>query len=87
MGALYSRITPSEAAEKPAGEWQEMEMILYKRHLTAVLNGKTIIDNQPVKGVTGGAMSSEEFLPGPIYLQGDHGEVSCRNIVLTPIKE
>ncbi len=87
MGALYSRITPSEAAEKPAGEWQEMEMILYKRHLTVVLNGKTIIDNQPVKGVTGGAMSSDEFKPGPIYLQGDHGEVSYRNIVLTPIEE
>lgn len=87
MGALYSRITPSEAAEKPAGEWQDMEMILYKRHLTVVLNGKTIIDNQPVKGVTGGAMGSDDFAPGPIYLQGDHGEVSYRNIVLTPIKE
>ena len=87
MGALYSRITPSEAAEKPAGEWQEMEMTLYKRYLTVVLNGKTIIDNQPVQGVTGGAMSSDEFIPGPIYLQGDHGEVSYRNIVLTPIAE
>ncbi|MDX2432896.1 MAG: DUF1080 domain-containing protein, partial [Bacteroides sp.] len=64
MGALYSRITPSEAAERPAGEWQEMEMILYKRHLTVVLNGKTIIDNKPVEGITGGAMSSDEFVPG-----------------------
>lgn len=87
MGGLYSRITPSEAAEKPAGEWQEMEMTLYKRHLTVVLNGKTIIDNQPVKGVTGGALTSDEFIPGPLYLQGDHGEVSYRNIVLTPIEE
>ncbi len=87
MGALYSRITPSEAAEKPSGEWQEMEMTLYKRFLTVVLNGKTIIKNQPVKGVTGGAMTSDEFIPGPIYLQGDHGEVSYRNIVLTPILE
>lgn len=85
MGGLYSRITPSEAAEKPAGEWQEMEMTLYKRHLTVVLNGKTIIDNQPVKGVTGGAMTADEFIPGPIYLQGDHGVVSYRNIVLMPI--
>ncbi len=52
-----------------------------------MLNGNTIIDNQPVKGVTGGAMNSNDFAPGPIYLQGDHGEVSYRNIVLTPIKE
>jgi len=62
-----------------------MEMTLYKRHLTVVLNGKVIIKNQPVKGVTGGALSSDEFVPGPIYLQGDHGKVSYRNIVLTPI--
>lgn len=85
MGALYSRIKPSEAAEKPAGEWQSMDITLCKRHVTVVLNGKTIIDNQPVKGVTGGAMSADEFVPGPIYLQGDHGAVSYRNIVLTPI--
>lgn len=87
MGALYSRITPSEAAEKPAGEWQKMDITLFKRYLTVKLNGKTIIDNQPVKGVTGGALTSDQFSPGPILLQGDHGKVSYRNIVLTPIVE
>ena len=85
MGALYSRITPSVAAEKPAGEWQTMEATLVDRHLTVVLNGKTIIDNQPVLGCTGGAMWSDESRPGPIYLQGDHGPVSYRNIVLKPV--
>ena len=85
MGGLYSRITPLVAAEKPAGEWQEMDITLYQRHLTVVLNGKILIDNQPVKGVTGGAMTSNEFSPGPIYLQGDHGKVSYRKLVLTPI--
>ncbi len=87
MGGLYSRITPSEAAEKPAGEWQKMDITLFKRHLTVKLNGKTIIDKQPVKGVTGGALTSDQFSPGPILLQGDHGTVSYRNIVLTPITE
>lgn len=85
MGGLYSRITPSEAAEKPAGEWQTMDITLYKRYLTVKLNGITIIDNQPVKGVTGGALTSDQFVPGPILLQGDHGKVSYRNIVLRPI--
>ncbi len=85
MGALYSRIVPLLAAEKPAGEWQEMDITLYKRHLTVLLNGKMIIDNQPVRGVTGGAMTADEFIPGPIYLQGDHGNVSYRNMVLIPI--
>jgi hypothetical protein len=85
LGAIYSRITPSEAAEKPAGQWQAMDMILCDRHVTVVLNGKTIIDNQPLYGVTGGALTADEFKPGPIYLQGDHGPVSFRNIVLQPI--
>jgi hypothetical protein len=86
MGALYSRVTPSHAAEKPAGEWQTMEIILYKRHVTVILNGKKIIDNQPAYGPTGGAIIADVFKPGPIYLQGDHGKVSYRNILLTPIK-
>ncbi len=85
MGALYSRITPSVAAERPAGTWQTMDMTLVDRHLTVVLNGTTIIDNQPVLGPTGGALHSDVFAPGPIYLQGDHGVVSFRNFVLTPI--
>ena len=87
MGGLYSRVKPSEAAEKPAGEWQTMDITLYNHHVTVVLNGKKILDNAPVLGVTGGAMTADEFSPGPIYLQGDHGKVLYRNIVLTPIME
>jgi len=85
MGALYSRIEPSVNAEKPAGEWQSMDITLHQRHLTVILNGTTIIDNQPVLGVTGGAMTADEFSEGPIYLQGDHGRILYRNLVLTPI--
>lgn len=85
MGALYSRITPSVNAEKPIGVWQTMDITLVDRHLTVILNGKTIIDNQPVLGCTGGALSSDEFKPGPIFLQGDHTNVDYQNMVLTPV--
>ena len=85
MGAIYSRITPSVAAEKPAGQWQDVDITLCDRHATVVLNGKTIIDNQPLLGVTGGALTADEFIPGPIYLQGDHGKVMYRKMVLKPI--
>jgi hypothetical protein len=85
MGALYSRITPSVAAEKAIGEWQTLDITLVDRHLTVILNGKTIIDNAPVLGCTGGAISSDEFKPGPIYLQGDHTNVDYRNMVLRPV--
>ena len=87
MGAVYSRITPTVAAEKPGGSWQSLDITLYKRHVTVLLNGKKIIDNQPVHGPTGGAIISDVFAPGPIYLQGDHGNVSYRNLVLRPIKK
>ncbi|OGB98676.1 glycosyl hydrolase, partial [candidate division KSB1 bacterium RBG_16_48_16] len=85
MGAIYSRITPTVAAEKPAGQWQELDITLCDRHVAVVLNGVKIIDNRPLFGVTGGALSADEFAPGPIYFQGDHGKVLYRNIVLTPI--
>jgi hypothetical protein len=85
MGALYSRITPSVAAEKPVGEWQTLDITLVDRHLTVILNGQTIIDNQPVLGCTGGALTSDEFKPGPIYLQGDHTNVDYRNMALRPV--
>jgi Domain of Unknown Function (DUF1080) len=85
MGALYSRIKPTVNAEKPAGSWQSLDITLCDRHLTVILNGIKIIDNQPVYGPTGGAIKSDVFSPGPVYLQGDHGKVLYRNIILTPV--
>ena len=85
MGAIYSRITPSEAVEKKAGEWQTLNITLVDRHATVVLNGKTIIDNQPILGCTGGALWSDPFRPGPIYFQGDHSGVNYRNMILRPV--
>jgi hypothetical protein len=85
MGAVYSRITPVVSAEKPAGTWQSFDITLCDRHISVILNGIKIIDNQPVYGPTGGAIISDVFAPGPIYLQGDHRAVQYRNIVLTPI--
>ena len=84
MGAIYSRIKPMVAAEKPAGEWQTLDMTLVDRHVTVELNGKRIIDNQPVMGCTGGALWSDVSKPGPIYLQGDHTGIAYRNVVLKP---
>jgi hypothetical protein len=85
LGALYGRITPSETAERKPNEWQNLDITLCDRYVTVILNGKKIIDNQPAMGCTGGAMTSDEFAPGPIYLQGDHTDVDYRNMVLTPI--
>jgi hypothetical protein len=85
MGGIYSRVTPRVNAEKPAGQWQSLNITLVNRHVTIVLNDKVIIDNEPLLGCTGGALWSDESKPGPIYLQGDHTGIKYRSIVLTPI--
>jgi hypothetical protein len=85
MGAVYSRIKPTTSAEKPAGEWQTMDITFVNRHVTVILNGTRIIDNQPVAGCTGGALWSDVSRPGPIYLQGDHTGIEYRNLVLRPV--
>ncbi|MBQ6328048.1 MAG: DUF1080 domain-containing protein [Kiritimatiellae bacterium] len=84
MAAYYGRVAPSVSAEKAPGEWQHVDVTLYRRHMTVVLNGVKIIDNAPVTGVTGGALDSNEFVPGPIYLQGDHSDADYRNMILRP---
>ncbi|HOX55742.1 MAG TPA: DUF1080 domain-containing protein [Candidatus Paceibacterota bacterium] len=86
MGAIYSRLQPAVSAEKPAGEWQALDITLLDRHVTIILNGKTIIANQPLLGCTGGALWSDVSRPGPILLQGDHTSVEYRNLVLRPVR-
>jgi hypothetical protein len=84
-GALYSRIIPSENASKPAGEWQVYDIRLVGRQVTVVLNDKKIIDKGEIEGLTAIASDPYEGEPGPLILQGDHGSVEFREIVLTPL--
>ena len=62
-----------------------MTVVFANRHITVVLNGVTIIDDQPVMGITGGAIDANEFVPGPLYIQGDHTDADYRNMILTPV--
>ncbi|HEY5913701.1 MAG TPA: DUF1080 domain-containing protein, partial [Verrucomicrobiae bacterium] len=84
MGAVYGFLAPTPEQPRRPGVWQTFEITLVGRYVTVVQNGQTIIDNKEIPGLTGGAMDSQEELPGPIYLQGDHGGIAYKNIVLTP---
>jgi hypothetical protein len=84
FGGIYGFLTPNEMAAGKAGEWQNYEITLIGRRLTIVANGKTIICDQIIPGITGGALDSKEGLPGPIMLQGDHGPVEFKSIELIP---
>ena len=54
--------------------------------IVKIANGKVVISNQEIPGITGGAIDSNEGAPGPLLLQGDHGPIEYRNIVLTPAR-
>jgi Domain of Unknown Function (DUF1080) len=86
FSGVYGFISPSEIAAKPAGQWQTYDITLIGRMVTVVANGKMVICNQEIPGITGGAIDSNEGEPGPIYLQGDHGPVEYRNIIITPAR-
>ena len=80
FGGVYGFLTPNEMAARPAGEWQSYDITLIGRRVSVVANGKKIITDQIIPGITGGALDSKEGLPGPLMLQGDHGAVEYRNI-------
>jgi hypothetical protein len=86
-GGVYGFMAPSPEQPRVPDTWQTFDITLIGRRVTVVLNGKTVIDNQEISGITGGAVDSHEASPGPIYLQGsEKGHVAFRNIVITPAK-
>jgi hypothetical protein len=83
LGGIYGFITPNEDVAKLPGEWQSYDVTLVGRRVTVVANGKTVISDAIIPGITGGAIDSKEAEPGPIFLQGDHGPVEFRNITIS----
>ena len=87
FGGIYGFLEPNEMVAKAPGEWQAFDITLIGNRVTVIANGKTIISDQIIPGITGGALDSDEGEPGPIMLQGDHAPVEYRNIVITPMME
>ncbi len=86
LGGIYGFIAPREMVAKSPGEWQSYDVTLVGRIVTVIANGKLIINDREIPGVTGGALDSKEGEPGPLQMQGDHGPVEYRNIIITPAK-
>jgi hypothetical protein len=84
QGAIYGFLTPSEIVTNGPDQWNTFDITLVGRLVTVAVNGKTVISEQAIPGITGGALDSDEGAPGPILLQGDHTPIEYRNIVLTP---
>lgn len=80
MGAVYGHLRPSANASRKPGEWQVLEVALSGRFVTVTLNGVTVIEQQEIPGITGGALDSREADKGPLMLQGDHTPIMIRKI-------
>ncbi len=84
IGAVYGFLEPSAIVTNGTDAWNSYDITLHGRMVTIVLNGQTVVANQAIPGITGGALDCDEGAPGPILLQGDHGPIEYRNLVLTP---
>jgi hypothetical protein len=83
MGSIYGFLAPSVKLPAKPGQWESFDITLVGRRVTIVRDGTTIIDNQEIPGITGGALDSHEAQPGPLYIQGDHtGGMKYRNITI-----
>lgn len=84
LGGIYGFIAPTVDAALRPGEWQTYDILLVGRRVTVSLNGTEVVSNRVIPGITGGALDSNEASPGPLMLQGDHGPIEYRNIIITP---
>ena len=79
-GSIYNFKAPDQFVTKPAGEWQTAEATIIGDRITVIMNGVKIHDNVQCDRATGSEIDDKVNEPGPIFLQGDHGTVSFRNI-------
>ena len=86
FSSIYGFLPPNKMMAKDAGQWQSYDITLVGRLVTIVANGTMVICRQEIPGITGGAINSQEGEPGPLLIQGDHGPIDYRNIVITPAK-
>ena len=90
--------SPRVNASKPAGEWQSFDItfraprfdaagkkIAHAAFLKVVHNGQVVHENVELTGPTRAAHYEDERATGPLMLQGDHGPVAYRNLVVRPL--
>lgn len=86
-GGVYGFLAPAPELPRRADVWQTYDITLIGRRVKVIQSGQTVIDDQEIPGITGGALDSHEAEPGPIYLQGsEKGHVLFRNLTITPAK-
>jgi len=89
--------SPLVNASKPAGEWQTFDITFRAprfdatgqktepaRFVKVLHNGRLVQENVIVNGPTRAAHWEDEAAAGPLLIQGDHGPVAIRSVVIKP---
>ena len=89
---------PRVNMSRAPGEWQTFDISFRAPRFDAdgnklsnatfvkvVWNGEVVQENVEISGPTRAAMLEDEAPQGPLMLQGDHGPVALRNIILKPV--
>ncbi len=84
-GALYSLAPPARNASRKPGEWQSVYARIVGKKVSVILNGVKTVDNIEATRPTGGELDRDVGKPGPIMIQGDHGSIDVRRLMLRPI--
>lgn len=91
----YEGYAPRFNVSKAPGLWQNIKIsyqaprfdaagkkIANAVFLKIVLNGVTIHENVEVSGPTRGSLTKEDVASGPLRIQGDHGSLAIKNIII-----
>jgi hypothetical protein len=62
-----------------------LEARIVGQKITVILNGIKVHDGVVVDHATGGELDDNTDQPGPILIQGDHGQVGLRNLRIKPL--
>lgn len=91
----FNGYAPRTNASKAPGEWQSLDVIFRAPEFNSkgekiknaqfdkiILNGVVVHENVELSGPTKGALSETEVASAPFRLQGGHGPVAFRNILI-----
>lgn len=98
-GKGFEGHAPLVNASRPPGEWQSFDVVFRAprfdeygnktedaKFVSVKLNGQLVQQNVSVSGPTRSAMDeTTEVAHGPLMLQGDHGPVAYRNIIIRSV--
>ncbi len=100
LGGIYAVNPPLTNAAKAGDEWQTYDISIRGYEISVYLNGILVQDQLLIPegkrrigtGTELGCWPSDGFhndpsLPGPILIQGNHGQIDLKNIRIRPLPE